>query len=269
MPGTDRPATLWEGRPVDHWASAWSVPELIVYDSVPSTNDVARARAEAGAAAGLVVLTDHQSAGRGRLQRAWLDQPRTAVLLSFLMRPRPGSAPGTAPLRVGMAAVAALRRATAADVRLKWPNDLVVPGAGKVGGVLCEAVNAGVPGGYVIAGIGINVHAHPDHAADDYAATSLDSCSGRSHDRSIVVAALLAHLMPLRNVALDPLSAAEIQSFAQVDALHDAFVTIDGEPAAFCARSIDASGALIVERAGTIRRVTTATVRATQTVETP
>ncbi|MEX0906830.1 MAG: bifunctional biotin--[acetyl-CoA-carboxylase] synthetase/biotin operon repressor, partial [Gemmatimonadota bacterium] len=66
-----QPTARWHGLPIGHWLIEWDVPELLVFDSVPSTNYIARVRAEAGAPAGLIVLADHQSAGRGRLGRTW------------------------------------------------------------------------------------------------------------------------------------------------------------------------------------------------------
>lgn len=99
---------------------------------------------------GTVVVTDHQTAGRGRLDRRWEAPPGTALLASFVIRFHP-----LASLAGGVAAA----EACGPQVRLKWPNDLLVGGR-KLGGVLAEAHE-----GKVVLGIGINLTSAPDGAA--------------------------------------------------------------------------------------------------------
>jgi BirA family biotin operon repressor/biotin-[acetyl-CoA-carboxylase] ligase len=118
-----------------------------------STNADLLARARMGEAEGLVLVADHQSSGRGRLDRTWTAPPRSAVAVSVLLRPD-----GVPPERLGwlsllgaLAVTDALRgRRCALPARLKWPNDVLVPdpedgGELKVCGVLAEAV-APIPG---------------------------------------------------------------------------------------------------------------------------
>lgn len=113
--------------------------------STTSTQDAAR-RLPIGS----VVVADEQTAGRGRLDRTWMAAPGTALLASFVVPPHP--------LAMLAAAVAAAE-ACGAPVRIKWPNDLMLP-AGKVGGILAEARS-----GRVILGIGINLTDSPPGAA--------------------------------------------------------------------------------------------------------
>lgn len=105
--------------------------------SVTSTQDVARELP-----IGSVVVSDHQTAGRGRLDHRWQAPAGTALLVSFVMAPNP-----ILSLAAGVAAV----EACDAGVRLKWPNDLMLSG-GKVGGILVEATPQ-----KAICGIGINL----------------------------------------------------------------------------------------------------------------
>src|ERR1700674_5481801 len=86
--------------------------------SVTSTQDVARSMP-----IGSIVVADHQTAGRGRLDRRWDSAPGTALLASFVLRPSP---------ILSLAAGVAAAQACGGGVRLKWPNDLLVDGA-KVG----------------------------------------------------------------------------------------------------------------------------------------
>lgn len=112
-----------------------------------------------------VVVADHQTAGRGRLERAWQTPPHTALTSSMLIAPgTPRETWGWLPLLAGLAAARALRATTGVPVVAKWPNDLLVPapdghdmlGWGpfrKVGGILTEVVDAE----RVVVGLGVNV----------------------------------------------------------------------------------------------------------------
>jgi BirA family biotin operon repressor/biotin-[acetyl-CoA-carboxylase] ligase len=113
--------------------------------SVTSTQDIARPLA-----IGSVVVAEHQTAGRGRLDRRWESPPGTALLASFVLPPNP---------LLSLAAGVAAAEACGGDVRLKWPNDLLLHGA-KVGGILVEAGAA-----KSICGIGINLTWAPEDAA--------------------------------------------------------------------------------------------------------
>ncbi len=115
-----------------------------------STNDRARALAQAGAVHGALVTADAQSAGRGRQGRAWSAPADHALLLSLVLRDPPALLPLHA--AVGVAeATAAL--ATDRRVAIKWPNDVHLDGR-KVAGILAE----GRPQeGWAVLGIGLNV----------------------------------------------------------------------------------------------------------------
>jgi BirA family biotin operon repressor/biotin-[acetyl-CoA-carboxylase] ligase len=118
-----------------------------------STNADLLARAAAGAAEGLVLITEEQSAGRGRLGRAWVSPPRAALTFSLLLRPHgiPPARRGWLPLLAGVAVATAVRTVAAVDAQLKWPNDILA-GPAKLGGILAEAA-----GDAVVIGIGLNV----------------------------------------------------------------------------------------------------------------
>jgi BirA family transcriptional regulator, biotin operon repressor / biotin---[acetyl-CoA-carboxylase] ligase len=113
--------------------------------SVRSTQDVARAMP-----IGSVVVADHQSAGRGRLDRRWESPQGTALLVSFVLEPNP---------LLSLAAGVASAEACGPDVRLKWPNDLLLHGR-KLGGILVETTPE-----RAICGIGINLTWAPEGAA--------------------------------------------------------------------------------------------------------
>ncbi|MDQ6783450.1 MAG: biotin--[acetyl-CoA-carboxylase] ligase [Actinomycetota bacterium] len=157
--------------------------DLRVVEEIDSTNRAARRLADDGTPEGLVIVADHQTAGRGRLGRRWEAPPGTSVLMSVLLRPNLA----VADLHLVTAAVGLAARAACGHVGgflpdLKWPNDLLV-GEAKLAGILAEATL-----GAVVVGIGINVSTAPPGA------TCVDAVSGRAVGREAVMVALLADL---------------------------------------------------------------------------
>ena len=262
MSADSAPVAVWEGREVASLAAEWQLPGLLVYETVSSTNDIARTRAAAGAPAGLLVLAEHQTAGRGRHGRTWHAHAHCALLLSFVLRPRAAThtAAGSAPLRVGLAVARALRSVTAARPLLKWPNDLITRAGAKLGGVLCEATTNAAGEGVVVAGIGINVRPHEASHAD---AVSLDEMSGSVCNRLLVLEAIVREMRPLLDRPLAPLSPAELAEYRSLDALagRDIVVHMAGESLLARADGIDADGALRIFGPHGTARVTSATVR--------
>ncbi|HEU0102081.1 MAG TPA: biotin--[acetyl-CoA-carboxylase] ligase [Mycobacteriales bacterium] len=160
-----------------------------VLDTAPSTNAVVAARARAGEPAGLVVAAEHQSAGRGRLDRSWQSPARAGLTLSVLLRPDLG--PGQLswlPLWGGVAVARALREQTGVDAVLKWPNDVLVHGR-KICGLLAEVPAPGA----VVLGLGLNVTTREDELPVP-TATSLLLEGATTTDRDTVLRALLRSL---------------------------------------------------------------------------
>ncbi|MGA0121393.1 MAG: biotin--[acetyl-CoA-carboxylase] ligase [Gaiellales bacterium] len=165
---------------------------VITRATCPSTQDVVREEGLAGAPAGTVCVTDHQTAGRGRRGRTWSDPPGTAVMFSYLARPTLAPAAlGPLPLVVGVA----LADALPLEVGLRWPNDLVL-GAGKVGGILVELVTppAGPPFAVIGVGINANLTATQLPPTDRLPATSLLVEGGAPVDRVALLERLVVAL---------------------------------------------------------------------------
>lgn len=137
-------------------ATPWHVWRVV---ETGSTNTDLLAAADAGAPDRTVLAAAHQTAGRGRLDRRWEAPPGTNLLVSLLLRAVPEPASDLT-RRVGLAAVDAAREVAGADVRLKWPNDLLLDGR-KLAGVLAQRS----PDGPVVVGIGCNVGWAPEGAA--------------------------------------------------------------------------------------------------------
>jgi BirA family transcriptional regulator, biotin operon repressor / biotin---[acetyl-CoA-carboxylase] ligase len=145
-------------------------------------------RALEGAPEGLVVVTDHQSAGRGRFDRRWEAPAGTSLLFSVLLRPGYATLPPNrrhlVVAAVSLAVVDAARAVAGAELRLKWPNDIVAADR-KVAGILAEATADGA----VVVGAGVNVAWAPDGEV----ATCLDQVAGHAVDRGeLLVQSLLA-----------------------------------------------------------------------------
>ncbi len=134
--------------------------QRVVYHArVASTNDIARQLADTGEREGTLVIAEEQTAGRGRLGRAWVAPPRSSILMSLILRPRTLAPHQIA--RVTMAAALGacdgIRAATGLEARIKWPNDIVLDRR-KCGGILAETGMVGNGVEYVIVGMGLNVN---------------------------------------------------------------------------------------------------------------
>ena len=168
-------------------------PKVVRFESLPSTNTELARLASEGAAEGLAIVADEQTAGRGRLQRAWSSPKGAGLYFSTLLRP--AFPQDHWPLITFMAALAvgdALSEAAGVETDIKWPNDLL-SGERKICGILAEAIDTPA-GRAVIVGIGINLtqHAFPAELAE--VAISVAQATGRQPERETILAALLRAL---------------------------------------------------------------------------
>jgi BirA family biotin operon repressor/biotin-[acetyl-CoA-carboxylase] ligase len=176
------------------------------FDEIDSTNRYALDAARAGERPGLVVVADHQRAGRGRRGRAWSAPAGSSLLVSILLAPPP--APDRVQLltmAAGLALSASVRSVAGVDAELKWPNDLVV-GDRKLAGLLAETdVRDGRVCGVVV-GIGCNVTWEGYPRELEETATACDREAGHPVDRAALLDALLDDLAQ-RLGALDAVAA--------------------------------------------------------------
>jgi BirA family biotin operon repressor/biotin-[acetyl-CoA-carboxylase] ligase len=177
-----------------------------------STNADAMALAREGAPEGIVLVADHQTAGRGRAGRAWVAPAEASLLMSVLLRP-PADVMELSTMAVAVAAAEAVEAVAGFAPRLKWPNDLVWPGDGSAGdrklaGILAEAdwpAGSTADSGYrppsahervaVVVGIGINV-CWPDDRPADLAdlAVACNDITDRPVEREDLLVAVLERL---------------------------------------------------------------------------
>ncbi len=181
-------------RPGSLWTS------VDVVGQTGSTNADVAAAAASGAAQGLVVVAESQTAGRGRLDRAWLSPPQAGLTFSVLLRPAaPRQLWGWLPLLAGLSVARAIAGVGEVETALKWPNDVLVGAQRrKIAGVLAE-----VSGDAVVLGIGVNVSTRRDElprAGDGQpgalqpGATSLAIEGAVCTDRTPVLVAILRTL---------------------------------------------------------------------------
>ena len=177
-----------------------------------STNADVMALLRHGEAEGIVLVADHQTAGRGRRGRTWEAPPDAGLLCSILLRP-PAEVVDLCTMAVGLAASEAVAAVCGFHPRLKWPNDLVWPGDGsardrKLAGILAEAdwpAGSTPDAGYrppgpserigVVAGLGVNV-TWPADLPEELAevAVACNHVTGDDVDRVDLLVAMLQRL---------------------------------------------------------------------------
>jgi len=172
---------------------------LLYLPTVESTNTLAMQLAHERPEEGLVVLTDSQTAGRGRRGRRWVDAPGCNVLLSILLRPL--FPPHMLMMITSLAVVDTIADMCHIDASIKWPNDVLV-GDRKVSGILIETSHDSNDRMVAVAGIGVNVNGHVDELAEHstlqvplaLTAVTLESVCGRKISREIFIARLLQYI---------------------------------------------------------------------------
>ena len=165
---------------------------IVRQGEVASTNEEAKARGKAGAAEGLVIVAESQSAGKGRLGRTW-SSPPGGLYLSLLLRPQLTTKELLRMTVYSCVPVAqAIEEVTDLQVQVKWPNDLELNGR-KLGGILVEGVSKLNRLDFVVLGIGINVNAEPTTDKVERA-VSLRAVLCREVDQEKLLASILQHL---------------------------------------------------------------------------
>nr|WP_208383403.1 biotin--[acetyl-CoA-carboxylase] ligase [Modestobacter marinus] len=223
----------------------WRAVEVV--EAIGSTNAELVARAADGAAEGLVLVAEHQVAGRGRLDRTWTSPPRAGLTVSVLLRPDvPAARRAWLSLLTGVALAEAVGEVAGVRASLKWPNDLLAADGRKLAGILAES-----SGNAVVVGVGLNVSTRPDELPDT--GTSLELVRGEPVDRPAV---LLTFLRALEQryarwveVLGDPVSSGLAQDYLAWCSTVGSAVTVtmpDGSVLDGVAEAVDWDGRLVV-----------------------
>lgn len=171
--------TRWAGRPV------------VYSDETDSTNLRAKRLGDDGAPEGTLVITEHQTAGRGRRGRVW-ESAGGGIYMSLLLRPdiTPDQAPMLTLVMACSVAEGILECAPGTDVRIKWPNDIVADGK-KLAGILTEMSTQIDYINHVTIGVGINVNMKKFPPEIEKTASSLYLETGKTLKRAPLAVSVL------------------------------------------------------------------------------
>ena len=192
--------------------------EITYLPTCPSTNDLLKAMAEAGAGEGTVLVAGEQTRGKGRLGRSFTSAAGKGVYLSALLRPQ--LPPEKLLPLMGFTAEAmgrAVRRIAGAETGIKWVNDLILNGK-KICGILTEsAFSAGGQLQYVVVGIGLNVNYDQTDFPEELRpiAGSLKTELGRPFDLAPLAATMIEELDALYSALLSGDTAAYLAAYRE------------------------------------------------------
>jgi BirA family biotin operon repressor/biotin-[acetyl-CoA-carboxylase] ligase len=166
---------------------------LFYYPDTDSTNRAALSLARAGEPSGTVVVADHQSKGRGRLDHEWSSRAGEDLLYSIILRP--GSPPpDLLPITLvfSNAVSTELSGLLGEVVSVEWPNDMVTQG-GKIGGILAEGTVASSGDSFLVVGVGLNVNSRFESFSDALRprVATCRTVTGRTWDRAELLAIVL------------------------------------------------------------------------------
>jgi BirA family biotin operon repressor/biotin-[acetyl-CoA-carboxylase] ligase len=229
------------------------------FETLPSTNDLAKELAASQAPEGTLVVAEGQSRGRGRLGRQWSSPPGAGLYVSVLLRPPlPPSDLPQITLTAAVAVVRALKRATGVAPGIKWPNDLILAGK-KLGGILTEMETESDQIRHLVLGLGLNVNNREFPAEIEDLATSLILATGRSFSRLAILKAWLEELDSLYQLFLDREFARILTEWKEYTVTLGQFVRVRQGPVEISGQALEVApdGALLIEtRTGEIVRVT-------------
>ena len=242
--------------------------QLDVFPEIDSTNAWLMAQPAPLAGTHRIAIADHQTSGRGRGGNRWLSAPGASLCLSIAhsFRQRPDDLSALT-LAIGVAAVHALRDAGAENVKLKWPNDIVVAD-GKLGGVLAESHNRSEGGASVVIGIGINLRLPPEilsgvHSGWAQSPVDLRQVLESDVAREPFAATMIHHVVDALETFEGRGFGAFAESWRRYDWLLGRAITVEqsGGSLRGTAFGIDDDGALLVRKAAATTRVIAGSIR--------
>jgi len=229
---------------------------IILYETVNSTNSAAKELGGTGAPEGTVVLAEEQTAGRGRMGRLWLSPGYANLLFSLLLRPKmEADQVFILTMVFALATSEAVEEISDISAMIKWPNDIYVAGK-KLAGMLTEFSVKGKMVEYVVLGLGLNVNWHPADVADAgkgeksilYPATSILKETGRRISRADLLVRILKRFESYYREVMDGSVGQFYERWNQRSVLLDKRVeieTVDGRVSGTALR-IDGKGSLII-----------------------
>ncbi len=170
------------------------ISDVVIVDSVDSTNNYAKKLARDGGEYGVVVAAREQTAGKGRLGRKWISQKNEFIPFSLLLKPdiAPFQVAGITPI-AGLAVCEALRENLGLDCKIKWPNDIIVNNK-KLVGILTEMSAEFDAVDFIVVGVGINVDQRRFPEEIRQKATSVFIETNKTTDKNLILSQAVKHL---------------------------------------------------------------------------
>ena len=186
------PDILTEAEIKSRLNTEWAGSTLSCLEETDSTNTDCKKFAEQGAKHGLLCTADTQISGRGRRGRAWESPKGTSISMTLLLRPeiKPNQAPQLT-LVMALAVARAISRISGETCSIKWPNDILMKDK-KICGILTEMSAEMDYVHYVVIGCGINVNQDMIPEELEKIATSIKIETGKSYQRSELIAEILS-----------------------------------------------------------------------------
>jgi BirA family biotin operon repressor/biotin-[acetyl-CoA-carboxylase] ligase len=168
--------------------------EIHYYETLPSTNVLAKELLQSGTSEGAVVITDNQTDGRGRASRKWFTEPFKNLTFSVIIKPKiDPERMGSVSLYAGLCVAEAVEKITMLRPVCKWPNDILLNGK-KICGILSETVFEFNQLKGIVIGVGINVNQRVFPAEVQSTASSLSLETGDEYDYVSVLASVLGRM---------------------------------------------------------------------------
>ena len=164
--------------------------QIIVEQIVTSTSDIIKDASKAGVAEGMLVVSESQSAGRGRGGKSFYSPPGAGIYMSFWVPYLPSDNPGMLTLAAAVAVCEAIEQLTNLKPQIKWVNDIWL-GRLKVCGILAEILTTTSAVTGAVVGIGINVDKHPLPSELDSIVGALGQRDKRQFSRNLMISHVL------------------------------------------------------------------------------
>jgi len=227
---------------------------LVSFHSVKSTNDIASQVAGDYPDESVVITSEKQTLGRGRLGRSWHSPEKVGAYISIIITPKISleKAPGLS-IMTALAAAETFEKYCPGKVRIKWPNDILL-GNRKVAGVLTELYTKNNKIDYVVVGIGINVNQKPPDFPQNLrkTATSLRQVVGKKINRAELTAEFLNNFEKEYKKYQKNQLAGSLKRVRLYSSLLGQKITIKAGDKLLTGKAvnIDKTGALIIEMGG-------------------
>lgn len=235
------------------------------FNCLDSTNTRAKQFAEAGEPEGTLIVSEKQTAGRGRRGRSWSSESEEGIYMSFLLRPNiPTQKVSALTLLSALAVVKAIKEICSVEAEIKWPNDVMIAKK-KICGILTEMSSEENDIRYVIVGMGINANTtdFPEEIKDTAGSVYLQT--GKKVNRCELTAAVIRHFCnSYERFCKEQSLASFVEEYNAVLVNRDKEVRIyygmvenstSDQTDTGIARGIDSEGALLAEVDGKIQRI--------------